>query len=499
MRKHDRRVIERAKRRARSDLQVAEWSVRGYAWDTAALGEVPTDAALAFEAAEELSVERFRRDYEAASRPVVITNLLDGWPASEAGALTAERLLRHRDLRHLKVRCGEDDDGQAVRIKLKYFLRYMASQRDDSPLYVFDPRPLSAGLLARSYEVPEYFRVDMLDVLPSKRRPPHKWFLIGPKRSGSNVHTDPLHTSAWNALLCGRKRWIFFPPDTPRKLAKAKAYFRDGEDDEPIDYFTLALPRLKRALGERGVPCIEFVQRPGELVYVPGGWWHGVLNLDDTVAITQNFCSEAQFPHVWADTRRARRGMARLWRRLLREHHPAVAAVADEIDARDGFDAAAARAAHHHQFRVHAAARRARRVAAKRAAKTERAARRKAGEALSESESSSSSNDSDSSISSLSDSAGYGYTTEDAEAGPPEPVEQPPVPGDGRACSAPNAGPEVSSEGATLPQSGARASVASGRDPDILVSRASQRQEIHESALRAYLTSQRAAALRDHE
>jgi histone arginine demethylase JMJD6 len=226
---------------------------------------------------------------------------------------------------------GEDDDGYKLKAKLKYFVQYMKYNKDDSPLYIFDGNFDGDGVsrtLLEDYKVPSYFTDDLFHLVGERKRPPYRWVLFGPERSGSSVHIDPLATSAWNTVLQGHKRWVLFPPETPRSIAKGldvikkgmfihlgrlclvlaglgcpvpPAYNHDnpngscnlrcffslaGEDDEAINYFVDLLPRIREKHGG-SIKIYECIQQPGETIFVPGGWWHGVLNLDDTVAVTQ--------------------------------------------------------------------------------------------------------------------------------------------------------------------------------------------------------------------
>ena len=267
------------------------------------------------------------------------------WPAVHRWSL--DKLINDPELAERGFKCGEDDDGYTIRMKLRFFIQYLQNNKDDSPLYIFDTtfdEDKNAKRLLEDFNVPDYFSEDLFGLIGESRRPPYRWFLVGPERSGTTVHVDPLGTSAWNTLLFGFKRWVLFPPHVPKSIVKGRNLILPGEDDEAIHYFTTILPRIKRravASGGKGdysnFECYEFTQFPGETVFVPHGWWHAVMNVTHTVGVTQNYCSRRNFDEVWLQTRSGRKKMACSWLRKLQQHYPDLARRAKALNRRDRF------------------------------------------------------------------------------------------------------------------------------------------------------------------
>ncbi|QEU62592.1 hypothetical protein KDRO_F05220 [Kluyveromyces lactis] len=190
---------------------------------------------------------------------------------------------------------------EAVKWDLSLYSCYFRENRDESPLYLFDCNSNALKLMSKEYAPPSIYHNDFFKLFQEKGikcRPDHRWLIAGPARSGSTFHKDPNHTSAWNTGLSGMKLWVMLPPgENPPGVMTDK---EEEEVTSPVGiaewiisgYYNDA---VKLAQEGRCQICVTF---PGECIYVPSGWWHSVINLTDSVALTENFVPEPIVPKV---------------------------------------------------------------------------------------------------------------------------------------------------------------------------------------------------------
>ena len=99
-----------------------------------------------------------------------------------------------------------------------------------------------------------------------------------------------------------------FPPSVPREMlqpgrtdavGRAAGYFGIRLPRSACEFMEEVLPSLRgQGLGE-----VELLQKPGEVVAFPAGWWHAVVNLDDTLAVTESFGRPRDLPAILAALR----------------------------------------------------------------------------------------------------------------------------------------------------------------------------------------------------
>ncbi|KAJ1990130.1 hypothetical protein H4R33_001813 [Dimargaris cristalligena] len=264
-----------------------------------------------------LTLAQFITEFEAPARPVILTDVVTQWPAW--GKWTPDWMVE---------RFGDVSfRAEAIDISLRDYMAYSREQlADESPIYLFDKRfGESCPELLEDFQVPEYFNEDLFRVLSDEHpgpttatasasgRPDYRWIIIGPKRSGSTFHKDPNATSAWNAVITGAKKWIMFPPEClpPGVFTNAD----QSEVTSPVSLmewfhtwysevkpFQTELPLAGPTRSSTGPlqreGAYEGTCRAGEIIFVPQGWWHCVLNLDESIALTQNYVSRRNLPQV---------------------------------------------------------------------------------------------------------------------------------------------------------------------------------------------------------
>ncbi|ORX38180.1 hypothetical protein BD324DRAFT_619872 [Kockovaella imperatae] len=261
---------------------------------------------------DRITYETFLRDHLILNRPLILdASHTASWSAAKAWRIVAqpcERLCHEADLNALS-RYGH----HVVPVADTSTRCFSEFERDERPLrkvldlwkagegqslYVKDWHLLD--LVEREgrkvnevYEVPEIFRDDWMN--PGSRvrdeefaehdrhgtSSDFRFCYVGPAGTFTPLHRDVYGSYSWSANVVGRKLWWFYPP---HDLDSVK---RDGE-----------LVFDVRELEDEG-GGIKIVQEEGEIIFVPSGWHHQVLNLDFCISINHNFASSPTIPYLF--------------------------------------------------------------------------------------------------------------------------------------------------------------------------------------------------------
>jgi len=119
----------------------------------------------------------------------------------------------------------------------------------------------------------------------------YQWIIISQKDTGTELHTDPAFTSPWNSVLSGHKWWVLMPPEVLPEafLCDEKCSKIKQDDDINVhSWFTHVLPQL-RGRKWYGSTLKEFIQGPGETIYMPGNLAHAIMNIDENLSVTENY------------------------------------------------------------------------------------------------------------------------------------------------------------------------------------------------------------------
>ncbi|KAK9979882.1 hypothetical protein ABG768_013290 [Culter alburnus] len=145
-----------------------------------------------------------------------------------------------------------------------------------------------------TYKNPIYFSSDWLnEYWDTTEVDDYRFVYMGPKGSWTPFHADVFRSYSWSANICGRKKWLLYPPGQ-------EEFLRDCHGNLAYDVTALVLQdKGLYAQFEEACQPLEIIQEAGEIIFVPSGWHHQVYNLEDTISINHNWLNGCNLDTMW--------------------------------------------------------------------------------------------------------------------------------------------------------------------------------------------------------
>lgn len=237
------------------------------------------------------SLHEFFYKYWLGCKPVIITDMAKDWGILDSW--TFERFESEFGDEEIEIQSGRESDKEfeinsythKTKTTVKQFIDTINSQTSDTnDVYMTANNQVFAKtkfkeLLKELGKLPAFMSTE-----PNCIGWRHLW--MGPKGTVTPFHHDSC--ALIHLHIQGRKLWRFVSPFDYGNLYNHKHVF------SPVDIFNIDYKKYPMM---KGVKFTDVILNPGETIFLPMGWWHGVKSLDKTISISM---TDFAFPNnVW--------------------------------------------------------------------------------------------------------------------------------------------------------------------------------------------------------
>jgi histone arginine demethylase JMJD6 len=231
----------------------------------------------------EISPEDFETTYVNRGMPVIITGLMDEWPAFRSG--NRKWTFDFFKKEYGKTICSIDTTGAKEEIPLgEYLDRFELYEKlpIGSPVPYLRTWYFSDDIpdLVNDFDPPQHFhRSDAFKKLPEDLQPPFQWLFFGPRGTESKLHVDVWETDAWLGMLQGVKTFTLYHPAHRKFIERGENEWADLL--HPVD--NMKFPNQHSSFAAQADLC------EGEVIYIPRRWPHHAVAQAASISLTLNF------------------------------------------------------------------------------------------------------------------------------------------------------------------------------------------------------------------
>lgn len=241
------------------------------------------------------SREYFLENYYAKNTPVILTNIMPNWKAMHLW--TPEHLKQKYGHATVEIQANRNSDPE-YEIKIEnhkqtiLFSKYVDLVTESAPsndyYMVANNHNLEREEFKSLYEDIEIFP----EYLNPQETAGRVFFWYGPAGTITPLHHDPVNILL--AQVSGRKLVKMISPNQTPLMYNYVGVFSKVDGEKP-DYEKYPLYKQ--------VKITEFILEPGEVLFIPVGWWHHVKALEPSISVSfTNFVFpnyyEWKYPHA---------------------------------------------------------------------------------------------------------------------------------------------------------------------------------------------------------